>query len=156
MQIKRDYEIEAAWIRLQPHLSCFERGSDITDEWIATTGNIESPHRLEHRIRNYYLPLIEIRRRGNLLHLCTDEEQKSQSGKHISRARKQHTKAFRAIKHVDRGKLVDDVSRREADHIQRHALAQLESDDKYQHERKSLMGVPISSRPVLSIKSSHT
>jgi len=142
MAILSKYEIEAAWVRLKPHVDRLKRGDDVSDEWLVETSGIDKK-RIEPRLRRYlYRRGIHTKRRLNVIHLLTDVEQREIEDDHMLRGHRQEARAYHANKHVDRASLGSDRERAAADYDQRFLEGRLRSYEEFRSERKSIVGVP--------------
>lgn len=146
--VRVNYELEAAFVRIESKLKTLSRGDDFTDAECEEIGLIKvrpngyGPGRLDERIRTFFWRMkIATVRRVDLIHIMTSEEQVGQSRKHRDRGHRQNVKQFVTARGADRAEL-SRVSQAEADLLERRALAKLEADDAERKEHKALMGAP--------------
>jgi hypothetical protein len=142
MAILSKYEIEAAWIKIKPTVEKLKRGDDIADDTLEAIGGIEA-NRIEPRLRrHFYKKGVHTARRGSVIHLLTDAEQREAEDKHMTRGHRQEARAYHANKHVDRSKLSAQEGAA-ADHSQKYLETRLRSFEEFKREKKSLMGAPV-------------
>lgn len=140
--IFRDARIEAAWSSVRVRLSDFKRGDDISFAWLESRTGITDGGSLEERMRRYFKAIgIDIQRRGDRFHLPTHEEQLEREQRRRKHTKREDVRILRFTAAIDRDGL-NDKAKREADHLQRHAVARLEGHDKFDKERRAIMSAP--------------
>lgn len=140
--VRSVYEIEAAWVRVEPHLAGFDRGDNIALAWLSETGKIEA-WRLSARVRRWFERRdIKTLLRGEVIHLCTAEEQSEAGKAHSTRAIKQHARALKTYKGTPRDALSPGKVA-EVDRLQFRELAYLTEAEGYRKQDKVVTGSPV-------------